>query len=763
MMRLSLYPIGGSYLLVAVVAIALLGLLAFGPPRFRASGRRRWTLWLLRFVVIVLIVGAMLRPTLIYTEVSKQAATLVILADQSRSMSVPDAMGGRKTRWEALRTSLHDARDGLARIAEDFEVRAFAFDATSHPATVENGKVQLAQTPTGRETAIGSVLDDVLRTEAGKRLLGVILLSDGAQRAYTPRDMPPQTAAANMKHLGYPLYTVTFGQARGLGQAKDVAVKDLLVAESVFVKNELDVAAQIRVDGYVNREIPVRLLFETPSSTMLPGKMQAVASQNIKATGDGQIIPVNLTYAPQTPGQYKLTIEVGDQPGELSRTNNSLSTFVNVLSGGLKVLYIEGYPPRRDTVFLRRGLDASADIHVDFITLDARRPKAHPPTLIDRFKPGRYDAYILGDLDSKAFKPDELKALAAAVSKGAGLIMLGGFHGFGAGGYAGTPLGDLMPIKMSQFERQQFGQPIRKDLHVEGPLQMRPTPLGGRHYVLMLAADRDKNAELWSRLPPLEGANKIDSLPRALVLATDQRQRPLLVAQDYGTGRVTAFAADSTWRWWMRGFASTHKRFWRQVVLWLARKDEMGDGNVWIKLSQRRLRPDQRLEFIAGAQSPTGDPIENAVLAAEIILPDGSTQPLRLTREEDHWSGTFRGTTEPGDYAVRVTAELKATANAAAQSLGSAKTRFLVFQEDLELDNATADISAMDALAAMTDGRAVAPEQLDELLDKLASDTSGLEDRTETKSTFWDTWPFFLLLVFFLTVEWFLRKRWGLV
>ncbi len=72
---------------------------------------------------------------------------------------------------------------------------------------MEEGRITLPKKPEGQQTAIGAVLDDVLRQEAGKRLLGVILLSDGAQRAYAPRDLPPQTAAARLKHLGYPLFT----------------------------------------------------------------------------------------------------------------------------------------------------------------------------------------------------------------------------------------------------------------------------------------------------------------------------------------------------------------------------------------------------------------------------------------------------------------------------------------------------------------------------------------------------------------------------
>ena len=75
-----------------------------------------------------------------------------------------------------------------------------------------------------------------------------------------PRDLPPQTAAAYLKHQGDKLFTVVFGQSQGLGGAKDVAVTELLVNPTVFVKNELTVSGQVRIDGYVNRDIPVRAL-----------------------------------------------------------------------------------------------------------------------------------------------------------------------------------------------------------------------------------------------------------------------------------------------------------------------------------------------------------------------------------------------------------------------------------------------------------------------------------------------------------------------
>ncbi|OHB71130.1 MAG: hypothetical protein A2V70_14310 [Planctomycetes bacterium RBG_13_63_9] len=95
--------------------------------------------------------------------------------------------------------------------------------------------------------------------------------------------------------------------------------------------------------------------------------------------------------------------------------------------------------------------------------------------------------------------------------------------------------------------------------------------------------------------------------------------------------------------------------------------------------------------------------------------------------------------------------------------MGSARARFLVFDQDLELDNAAADAASLESLATMTDGESLAPEQLPDLIRRLARRTSDLEIEQETKASFWDTWPFFLVLVGLLGIDWYLRKRWGLV
>jgi hypothetical protein len=259
----------------------------------------------------------------------------------------------------------------------------------------------------------------------------------------------------------------------------------------------------------------------------------------------------------------------------------------------------------------------------------------------------------------------------------------------------------------------------------------------------------------------LEGANRFGRpKPAALVLAETAAGEPLLVVQEAG-GRVLAFAGDTTWHWWMEGFAREHRRFWRQVILWLARKDELSEGAVWVKLDERRFGRGARVAFTAGARAASGEALADATFEAQVTLPDGSTRKLNVAAQGDHGSGAFDATQAAGDYSITIAAR-----DREGTPLGSAKSQFLVFEQDLELDNAVADPTLLASLAAMTrqaGGQSLAPEELPRLLRHIQEEPKELEIETQVKLTPWDTWPFFLLFLTLVSVEWYLRKKWGLV
>ena len=311
MFHLSTRPVVDEYYLtVGAIALVLLGLLFLGPGRSRTTPARRRVLVALRLATIALIVLLMLRPTAVYTATEKQSATLLVVIDRSRSMTVPDAFGD-KPRWQALDEALLAAMPALTELSEDLEIKFYAFGESAEGTAFSPDGLPWEGEPTGQQSAYGAVLEDVLKREAGKRLATVLLLGDGAQRAYAPRDTTPQGPARQLRDLGYPLYTVVFGQAAGLGQMRDVAVRDLLVENAVFVKNRLHITGGVRIDGFVNAEIQVQALWE-----LEPGKLEAVDTVTLRAVQDGQQLAVDLSYVPQTPGEYRLTLRAAPQRGE---------------------------------------------------------------------------------------------------------------------------------------------------------------------------------------------------------------------------------------------------------------------------------------------------------------------------------------------------------------------------------------------------------------------------------------------------------------
>ena len=749
----------GSTAMAVVVVLAGLLVVAWliGALASRTTRRRRVMLAGLRLVALLLLLVCMLRPTLVYTVIKERAATVVLLFDQSRSMGISDTFGG-KTRYEEMLGALEDAREALIDLGKEFELKAYVFDADATEIEINDGVFQLADVPTGDQSAIGTSVKSVHRREGRKRIAAVIFVSDGSQQTFGTNVDLPRRSVRDLAQLGFPLYTVPLGKSRGARQAREVVVESMPDNRRVFVNNELPIGGTIRAVGFDNRKIRVQLLVETG-----PGKQETIATMHVIPAAGKITLPYEMSYVPDQPGEYKLTVRAESPERDLS---SELSTYVTALEGGLRVLYIEG-ELRLEQKYLRGSLSRSPDIDVDLRWVDKRKRASGKgwTDFSEEFASDDYDVILLGDVDSDAFRPEDLRTLVDAVTRrGVGLMMLGGWHSFRPGGYHNTALRDVLPVKMDpqidRFVRQRYGDRVRRDLHLKGPLPMLPTSsLGNRHYTMRLSPP-EQNRAAWAKLPPLAGANKFRGVKRgAVVLAESPQGAPLLVAAE-AKGRVLAFAGDTTWQWVTQGHADAHRRFWRQTILWLARKDELDKGDVWTTLDGRRFLPGGRLRFDAGARSPEGDPLSDAKLTATIIDPDGERLNVRLSRLGTDMTGTFADTQKPGDYTLEVTAEHEG------KSVGRARARFIVLDQDLELLNSAADPSLMASLAEMTaeaGGRRIAPEELSDLLREIQAKPKDFEEEVQQRVTHWDQWYFFLMLVGVLSGEWFLRKRWRLV
>ena len=762
MTRWYFQPILESYGLVALLALALVALLFFLPTFQGVRPRQIRILLALRIGIILLAVIAMLRPALVRTTSKPEAASLLVLFDESRSTQIEDAAGG-KSRWQAQLDTLKKASPELAKLTKDVELKFYAYAGKPREIKFEKDQIRFPKSPDGSETDIGSSLDETIRAEAGNRLAGVILLGDGAQRALAP-SASVQQAARQLARRGTPLYTIPFGQAQDQSQSRDVAVDNFQDQYTVFVKNRLMLRAAVRVQGYVNQEIDVRIEVEHPDGQKSQlGPVPAVASE------DGQQVDVRFSFEPIDAGQYKLELIAEEQPGELVLENNRLTAFVTAIDGGLRVLHLFGNSLDPEQQLIRRSLGSSPDIQLDRVFIDPRRQKEWPIQL-NTLAETKYDVIVISNVSARALGSDNLAEFAKRVDNGAGLIMTGGHQSFGPGGYANTPLENVVPVEMNKLQLQNLrpDATLPTDLHVN---QVQLIPIEN-HFLVTLADPASQNVATWNELKPMAGANRLTPIANSVVMLEGKPTRqqneddnsPVLVAGSYGGGRVIAFAADSTHLWYRQGKQAEHKLFWRQVILWLAKRDDSRQSDVWIRLDRRRYLPTSEVSFQAGVRDTTGEPIDDAELTAEVTTPDGSKSVAQLSKGTDGWQGTFDGTTQPGDY------ELVVYATRNGIELAKSEAKFIVFAQDVELGDPAASPRQLEALSKITSeagGRSLPAEELPALIAQIRKQPPRMEVEIQSRWRLGDTpldaWVFLSAVVALLGTEWFLRKKWGMV
>lgn len=760
----TLQPISHPLILVASLLV-LIGLLLVRPSFGDLTRSRRLWLSLTRAGVIAMAAVAMFRPGCVSTVEKSQSAVLPFMIDVTRSMQLPH-QDDASTRWSELKKMVQRNQGRIEALREQqIEVKFFTFDNQLKPLELQGTLPELPDSPEGGETDIGSAIDDVMQSFRGQRLLGMILASDGVQNALDP-GVEVLDAVNDMTEMQVPLYAVPFGLPADVGQLADIAITNLPDQHAVFVKNQLSVSSTMVSRGFANQDIKVQLLVssaDNPEETLVDEKVYTPKRPY-------EEVQIKLAYKPTEPGQYRIKVRAVGRPTETAKRNNELPSFLTVYDGGISVLYVEGNMGDEQW-FLRHSIPRAAQgIDIDFLPIypiTADRWPINAP-LDEKFKDKSYDVIILGDLDSRAiYKRGQLESnlndLERLIGEGKGLLMLGGYHSFGPGLYHRTPLANVLPVRMDPTERQDFDQDIRKDLHIMRPVKLRPT----RPHFLTRLDDADDPTEAWKRLPALKGANRFVGIKdTATVLLEGEGKEPILIAGNYGAGRVISFAGDTTWLWWTNDHVTEHKRFWRQILLWLAFRDGRSNDNVWIDLPQRRFQPRSQVSFTMGAKNSVGDIITDAQYTATLTQPDGTTQLISVSQSQDrNWAVLERDwIAEGGLYKIEVAADRNG------ESVGKTEVEFIVFDQDREKSNPAADPKFMARLANETreiGGKAVLPKDLDQLLDEIAANPPEMKIEVPTKwqlgQTFTDSAIFLIGFVLMLSLEWVLRKKWGLI
>ncbi len=759
-MQLILEPIWSWPTMILVIGALIMLILSTYPKRIRhLSPLLRRALTGTRLLCVLLLAFMLMRPTIELTDKTTRQSWLYILADASRSMQTEDGPAN-STRRNALVKTLNSVNQLLENMDQNIGIKRFDF--SRELTQVE----EFSEKSDGTQTAIGYSLDTLSTQLQQENLVGLLLLSDGAERALPPYDIDVRSRASYFGDAGIPIYTIGFGSSNLQDTTLDLIMESLVIDPLVFEKKTTPISVKVRSLGAMNRDITVRLLVEDRTGKQIgeSGKMVPAPAYNnsrvatqIHPTQNNELSAVELFWTPEVPGEYKIAVEVVPLEGEIKQTNNRLETIVTVQKGGVQVVYLDALRPEQK--FIRSLNDPK--IQLDFIptgTGFAGSKKRFNPDSVDLSK---YDVFIIGDVPADLLGPKTLQKIAGRLERGAGLLMTGGYHSFGPGGYANTPLDQFIPVQMRANEKQA-GNTIAKDLHHFQDLKMVPTSLGIRRYVMQLDSSATESQKKWNSLAPLIGANRLKKrhdLVEILAQSAGKEAVPLLFASDVGSARVMAFAGDTTFQWFLSGNRNEHERFWRQMILWLAHKEKDSGQSVWVKVEPRNLSPGTSVPIQFGARDSEGKPVTDAQFTIQVTNPSGKTSKVETLSAGTSSTTTFSQTEFAGDYWVSVHAKKNGT------SLGfDATTRFIVDPRDLELDNPAADYSLLEAIASLSGGTSLPPEDLESFLTRMNDEKTWNKDLTRYRRIpLWDNWYFLFLFLVLLTAEWFLRKNKGLV
>lgn len=759
--QISLEPVFGWVFVIPLAVIMLASLwLTFSTGG--VSLRGRLVLMLLRLLAVGVLLLGWIRPGFISSSERESAGAIAVLMDRSESMTLA-ADSASESRWEVQQDvwnaieSQTDLSLGQTKIVPYFYDSQVSIAPADDLPALSNA---FSKSPAGRITDVGKALREIGRQQLDPPLRGVILVGDAAQTA-VPADVDPSVAARQMAQLDQPILLVGIGPKGEKSQVRDVAIEGVPEHYAAFVKKELSIRMVVSAQGVQNQPIKIKLRLRRGNQE------QIVATREILASRASEKLPIEFTIELGEEGEYLLETVAEVDVREQVKTNNTALSFITVREGGVKILYLEGQP-RPEQLFLKRSLNESLDFDVTYAWFPERTRKTEWPIDITRtVSVDEYDAVILGDLDASALSTSAAQQIASRVRDGGGLLLMGGYHSFDAGGYGrGSgrgphPLEPAFPVELGN-RSQAFDSPINPDLHILRSVSLVPT----RPHPITNLVPEPRNSELWRRLTLPKGMNRLGevrSAPGVQVLLRSTDGDPALVTGQFGRGRVLAFAGDETWRWALGGQNTVHQQFWRQALLWLIRRDSLNEG-FRLDLDRRRLlideTPDLAIEWFGGSENKAMPQSAEIELFRDGVL----VQKLPMVAASDNRAkARIVGLDKPGLYK----ATLSSTSTDGEQY--DSEIAFIVLDESRELSQPAADWQMMANIVSANQtagGKLVLPENIGEAIAWLrerqeATKVTTIEKRRLGDAA-WDAWLYLVLFCVILSTEWALRKSWQL-
>ncbi len=795
---------------LALLLLALAGAAAFAfyfREKVKMGPARRTALALLRAALVGLVLALLLRPVLLAEFAGSRPRGVVLLLDDSQSMTqadrrvsdadrlraaialdlippksptadsaplakLPEKELAAPRRIDLMKAVLANPRlDLVAALGQKGPVQAFLFDGRL---TAPEGKDWAAGLKAeGSRTALADSVNEVLVRQAGELPAAVVVMTDGRDNA---SKLSLDEVARLCRDKGVPLHVYGVGSA----EAGVLQVKEVKTPRTVFIDEKpeavddpVEIPIRYRCRGFKKGTVVVTVTLGT----------QEVTERFAVREGENLTRLVKITPKKGKEGERPVTVrmrlegapEVGDE----------VQKVVQVKTSRVKVLYVEDVP-RREYKFIQPALDRDRRVLLRLLLVegdprlaeagaDAESGSMYVAKFPENFPdpppgdPDRrpYDLLILGDVPYAALGERGARAVRQFVKEGGGLVLISGSNHAPAE-YAQTPLAEVLPVDVARVDFSLDGAAAGQD---ERPYRPVLTHDGEQSPLVSLEDKPEENRKLWKEdlwkyAPGFSWYYPVQDLkPGATALLVHptrkagrpprQRPMPLAATQYYGKGEVLFLGFDETWRWRDNTGDRLTARFWGQVAAQLGLPHLLGNARrTQLELERGGAVLGRVGSVKARLLDRQYEPVRRPLVRATLVNLDATDPNTRsrevLLKRVPGQPGEYRGAL-PNDAAGRH--ELRV---AAADSLEAGSLPYRVeLPPRHEMEQLGLADEALRAAAAASGGAYYREEDLHRLADAVEARPAPFVQRQEI--LLWN--PLALVLfVALITAEWVLRK-----
>ena len=556
----------------SVLAGALLVALFVGLALWR--GLSGWWLRGLAFAVLIL---ALANPSLQLEDRESLSDIVILVVDESASQRIAD-------RPEQVQEAIAGVEAEIARLPNT-ELRI----------------VSLGDGDGNRGTLLMEALANAMAEEPRSRLAGAILVTDGQLHDI---ERAPDLPA--------PLHALLTGQETDWDRR-------LMVQNApafAILGEPVQLTLRIEDQGAVPANIPPMADIEIAVDGGEPQRFNVPVGEDLE-------LPITLQHG----GMNVIQFTLPEQDGELTTRNNAAVVQINGVRDRLRVLLVSGEPHAGERTW--RNL-LKSDASVDLVHFTILRPPekqdgvpvnelsliAFPTRELFLDKVDEFDLIIFDRYKRRGILPSiYLDNVRRYVEAGGALLIAAGPDFASADSIYRSPLADIIPAAPTGRVLEEIYRPTVTDIGQRHPVTEGFQPV---------TEDGEPDWGRWLRL--------IDVVPErgtSVMAGTDER--PLLVLDRVGEGRVALLASDHAWLW-SRGYdgGGPQLELLRRLAHWMMKEPDLEEEALSVTAEGQTMVVTRRT---------LGETVE----PVEITGPDGAILTVPL---EEVAPGRFEATLE---------------------------------------------------------------------------------------------------------------------